>query len=126
MGAQAPSAVYSPRTQRSSVPPPSHRGSSERPASGSTASCAVPPESSSSVGSTSTSDTGSATRRGANRPGAWSTSGMRAEPSKKLILYQRPRSPSMSPWSPSSTTTVSSAIRSARSDSSSAPVQSST
>ena len=34
--------------------------------------------------------------------------GTRAEASNQCILYQRPRSPSMSPWSPENTTMVSS------------------
>ena len=54
-------------------------------------------------------DLEAATRRGAKRSGACTISGMRAAPSKKFILYQRPRSPSMSPWSASTTITVSSA-----------------
>ena len=56
-----------------------------------------PPESSTSVGMRSTSETLAATRRGSKRPGLAMTSGTRHEPSKKLILYQRPRSPSISP-----------------------------
>ena len=35
-------------------------------------------------------------------------------PSKKFILYQRPRSPSISPWSAVTITTVSSASRTRR------------
>ena len=45
----------------------------------------------------SRSETLAATRRGANRPGEAITSGTRAAPSKKFILYQSPRSPSISP-----------------------------
>ncbi len=40
---------------------------------------------------------------GGVEPGAAIISGTRAEPSKKLILNQRPRSPSMSPWSETKT-----------------------
>ena len=84
-------------------PPPAPRRrrrtspTSERPASGSTRSSTSAPVSSAIVGNTSTSDTGAATRRGTNRRGAWTISGILADPSKKLILYQSPRSPSMSP-----------------------------
>ena len=52
--------------------------------------------------------------------------GIRADPSKKLILYQSPRSPSMSPWSARSTTTVSSPRPSSSSVSTNRAVQSST
>ena len=64
--------------------------------------------SSARVGTRSSVETGRSTRPGA-RPGAASISGTRAEPSRKLILNQRPRSPSMSPWSERKTTTVSAA-----------------
>jgi hypothetical protein len=59
---------------------------------------------------TSRVETGASTRRGCS-PGAAIISGTRAEPSKKLILNHNPRSPSMSPWSETKTTMVSSAIR---------------
>ena len=52
--------------------------------------------------------------RGAKRPGLATTSGTRLAPSKKLILYQRPRSPSISPWSLVRMTIVSSASPLAR------------
>ena len=106
--------MYSPNTSRfwpvSEAPDGStHRSSSDWPGNGSTLSGAPSPTSSSSVGSTSTSETGADTRPGGKRVGLCTISGMRVEFSKKFILYQRPRSPSMSPWSASSTTTVSSA-----------------
>ena len=71
-------------------------------------------------------DTGADTRPGRNRPGADTTNGTRADPSKKLILYQSPRSPSMSPWSLVRITTVSSRRPVCRSTSISLPMWSST
>ena len=68
------------------------------------------PASSASVGRTSRAETGAsmpARRRGRARR---SSAAPAAEPSRKLILNQRPRSPSMSPWSERKRTTVSSAM----------------
>ena len=55
------------------------------------------PASSLKVGNRSTSDAEPATRRAANLPGACTMKGIRHAGSKKFILYQSPRSPSMSP-----------------------------
>ena len=63
---------------------------------------------------------------GAARPGAAIISGTRAEPSRKLILNQRPRSPSMSPWSERKTTIVFSSWRVRFSTSRISPIFSST
>ena len=56
------------------------------------------PARSQSVGQTSIVLTGAVISPGA-MSGDAIIKGTRAEPSKKLILNQRPRSPSMSPWS---------------------------
>ena len=69
---------------------------------------AASPARSMNVGSRSSSDTGAATRRAANWPGACTISGTRTDHSKKHCLYHMPRSPSISPWSAVKTTIVSS------------------
>src|SRR6266404_2042367 len=87
--------------------PPWSAGSRLRPSIGAAYSIASPSLARSiSVGRISSSDDGSDTRCGTNRSGACTISGMRQAFSKKFILYQRPRSPSMSPWSASTMITV--------------------
>ena len=126
--AHTPSELYSATTQRSSpASAPVTSGSRLCPSIGATHSGGRPSVARSiSVGSRSTSDTGAATRRGAKRPGADTTSGTRAESSKKHCLNHMPRSPSISPWSPAKTTTVSSARPVSCSTSSTRPIFSST
>ncbi|MNL46580.1 hypothetical protein D3C87_1693090 [compost metagenome] len=82
------------------------------------------PASPQSVGVTSSVETGVSIRAGC-QPGAAIISGTRAEPSKKHILNQSPRSPSMSPWSDRKRMMVSSSIRVAFSTSRISPIFSS-
>ena len=113
-GELTPSARYSTATSAAAGASPASAGARLRPSSEPSPSS---PHSSSSVGARSSSETGSATRPGAIRPGAETISGTRADGSKKAILYQSPRSPSISPWSAVKSTIVSSR----RPDSASAP-----
>ena len=89
---------------------PVSSGSRLYPSRGSTGSTRRPSAARSrKVGSRSTSDTCAATRSGSKRRGIDTISGTRADHSKKHCLNHMPRSPSISPWSPANTTTVSSA-----------------
>jgi len=67
------------------------------------------------VGRRSIVDTAAGTLPGGKSAGARTMSGTRAAPSKKLILYQAPRSPSISPWSLVTMTTVLSSLPVSRS-----------
>ena len=107
-GAVTPSARYSPTT-RTRPRPPSPRAAAAR-------GCGRPrprapgarePASSAASGRSS-SETGSARRPRREPARARTISGTRAAGSRRAILYQSPRSPSISPWSAVKTTTVSS------------------
>ena len=74
------------------------------------------------VGARSRCDTG-ASIVPVRMPGPEAISGTRAEPSKNDILYQRPRSPSISPWSDVNSTIVSPARPVRSSTSSSSPTR---
>ena len=111
-GCTTPSARYSARTgSAGGSPSPARKPVRSRPSSGAAGPASgQPPARPTSVGPTSSSETGVLTLRGAIAGGWCTISGTRAEPSKNDILYQRPRSPSMSPWSDVTTTIVSSAM----------------
>src|SRR5262249_52995871 len=83
------------------------------------------PQSSSTVGARSTSDTGVDTVPAAP-PGTRTNSGTRAAGSRNDILYQSPRSPRNSPWSAVNTTIVSESRPVARSAPNTEPIRSST
>ena len=104
-GAWDPSAAYSiatgaaraaPRPCGTKVSPVVHGSIPPKPT----------PARSHSVAHRSIVETGASTRPG-SMPGAAIIKGTRAEPSRKDILYHSPRSPSMSPWSDTNTTTAS-------------------
>jgi hypothetical protein len=86
------------RTGLSAFAPPHHRHRLSPSVQGMTSAIDTPARSH-SVGQTSSVETGGCRPARAQIPGAAIISGTRAEPSKKLILNHKPRSPSMSPWS---------------------------
>ena len=102
-GLWTPSARYSPTA--SPGPPESPVSAAARLVPSNSAPSAGAPARSASVGARSSCETGAWTRRAARR-GPRTISGTREEPSRNDILYQRPRSPSSSPWSAVNTTSV--------------------
>ena len=127
-GACTPSAWYSETTARAGLAaaPPSIAPARLTPSPSPAIASVSRPASSSTVGAKSTSETGPATRAPrAAAPGARTISGTRADCSRKLILYQRPLSPSISPWSAQNRTVVRSSRPASRSARSTWPMRSS-
>ena len=107
IGCEVISAVYSPVVSSVASVPPAASSQRLRPASGAPTlgQVPLPVEMSSSVGSRSRCEQTLGTDRPAT-PGPAMIRGTRAERSKNDILKKAPRSPSMSPWSLVTITTV--------------------